>query len=426
MDQAARHTRVIPTDSMIRAGQRSLREHNLRLVFSQICSSEAISRADLAETTGLTKATVSTLVGDLIAASLIVELPATTPVKAGRPAIPLTLARGTVASIGLEINVDYLGVRALDLTGDILAESFVRANLHNSDPVSAFATLIDEVMEVITDLSKRLIRILGACLALPGIADHPRGPLRLAPNLGWHDLDIHSTMASVIDSLDVDPSIDASTFACVRQILVDDLLVDNEASLAAQAEIATQTHPSFIYLSGDVGIGSAIVVDGRVFTGVHGWAGEIGHLTVDPHGPPCACTARGCLEVYAGTRSIMTNAGLDPDGQIDTLIKAHQAGDPRAIEALDHAGFALGVALSTAMNIIDVSHVILGGSFVPLAEILTPRISTEINSRVLASRWLASELEVRPSRSGRYGAATGGALAVLSSAVANPQSQLWA
>ena len=404
-----------------------MRDHNLCLVFSFIASADPDhprSRADLAELTGLTKATVSSLVITLREIGLVTELEPVYPHRVGRPAVPLVVSQGTVGALGLEINVDFLGVRAIDLTGEILGESFEKLNLRQSDPSVAITALVRHAYHLVSHLETQSVRLIGACLALPGIADHPYGPLRLAPNLGWHDVDISATMALAFDALICEVG-DSELVEILRNLLVDDLIVDNEANLAARTEIDKHHGTSFIYVSGEVGIGAAIVVDGEVFSGLHGWAGEIGHIVVDPQGPVCACGATGCLEMYAGKRSLMVAAGLDPSDSIDALLAVHDQDDPRASAAIARAGEALGIALADCMNFVDVSRVILGGSFALLTPVLAPGLAVQISSRVLASRWVSEDLDIRASDTGAYAAATGSALAVLDQAMSDPASRLW-
>ena len=432
MTQLTRQSNLAKAATMTRVGQRSLRDHNLCLVFSHIASADPqypLSRARLATATGLTKATVSSLVASLMDARLVIELRPLTHLHAGRPAIPIVVAGGTVAALGLEINVDFLGVRALDLTGAVLTESFTRMNLRQSDPAEAFGVLIERVYDVVRQLVDTRVRIIGACLALPGIADRPYGPLRLAPNLGWRDVDVPQVMAAAHDKLFHKlfhtGTFDKSIMTDLHTWLVDALPVDNEANLAARVEISQNPGESFIYVSGEIGIGAAIVVDGEVFTGLHGWAGEIGHIVVDSHGPTCACGASGCLEMYAGKRSLMIAAGLDPEDTLESLLREYESGNTMARKAVDRGAEALGMALADCMNIVDVDRVVMGGSFSALADVMRKGLSTQVSARVLSSRWLGEEWEVRASTTGDYPAATGAALAVLAQAVSDPASVLW-
>ncbi|MDR0848615.1 MAG: ROK family transcriptional regulator [Propionibacteriaceae bacterium] len=416
---------ALTAGAMTRAGQRSLREHNLSLVFSHVREAaldDPPSRADIADTTGLTKATVSSLVGTLIDAGLVVEGDPISSQRAGRPAIPLRLAESTVAALGLEVNVDFLGLRAIDISGRVLTESIARENLRGSEPEAVLGSLVHRVAHEVKALDRAGVRLVGASLALPGIADHPAGPLRLAPNLGWRDVDVRAVLASALKGLDHSA---ASARTLLHTLLVENLTTDNEANLAARVEIDAHKGSSFIYVSGEVGIGAAIVVDGRVFSGLHGWAGEIGHVAVDPAGPLCACGSAGCLEMYAGKRSLMEAAGLGDRSDVADLVSALTRGNKRAVGAVEAAADALGVALANCMNLVDVNCVVLGGDFAPLCDALAPGLMKQLSSRVLASRWVGSELSVRASTAGSYPAITGGAMAALDPIMANPASLVW-
>lgn len=423
--------RPLPVSGMTRVGQQSLRAHNLCLTFSHIANADLFhppSRADIAEATGLTKATVSALVTKLLELELIEELPPPVKHGAGRPGVPLIVAPGKVVALGLEISVDFLGLRSIDLTGMTLTDCFSRVNLRQSDPRVAFATLIQQAYDLIRSLTNHHVRIIGACLALPGIADHPQGPLRMAPNLGWLDIDIKQMIANTITELASNLTDEAGNRRIINlmtELLVDNLLVGNEANLAARAEIQTSRDQSFIYVSGEIGIGAAIVMDGRVFSGLHGWAGEIGHIVVDHRGPTCGCGASGCLETYAGKHALMLRAGLTADEDIATLLQAYQLGDQKALDAINRAGQALGFALADSMNLIDVSRIVLGGSFAGLAGVLSEGLAAQITSRVLSYRWVGNDFEIRAASSGDYAAATGGALTTIDKIVNDPASSFW-
>ena len=275
--------------------QANLREHNLGLVLRLIIDSPVPpSRADIAVATGLTRATVSSLADRLIMASLVTELPPVMSQRAGRPAVPLVPAAGTLAAVGMEINVDYLGVRVVDLSGAILAEHVESADFRGSDPVDRDAPAVRPVLPRSPVRSTPTSGWPAAAWPIPGLVDRMIGPVRMAPNLGWREVDVVKEFHSHPATAEVQ------------------IRLDNEATLGARAE-ADALRPtgtlSFLYLSGEVGIGGALVVDGAVFGGRHGWSGEIGHTVVDPAGPLCRCGSTGCLEQYAGKDALMRSAG---------------------------------------------------------------------------------------------------------------------
>ncbi len=387
--------------------QANLREHNLGLVLRLIIDAPApVSRADIAAATGLTRATVSSLADQLITGALVAELPPVMSQRAGRPAVPLVPAGGSLAAVGMEINVDYLGVRVVDLSGAVLGQRIESADFRGSDPAVVMARLAELYLDVTGPLGVE-IRLAGTCLAIPGLVNRELGPVRLAPNLGWRDVDVVGEF---------------HTHPLTAQV---PMRLDNEATLGARAE-ADALRPmgllSFLYLSGEVGIGGALVVDGAVFGGRHGWSGEIGHTVVDPSGPLCRCGATGCLEQYAGKDALMRSAALDLDLPVETLLDAAQSGDAAALASLAAGATALCTALANAVNLIDVENVVLGGIYALLAPLLIPGIEQVLGSRVLSAPW--SGLRVCAAEVRDYAAMTGAASAVLADVIDDPSAWL--
>ncbi|MGS0683893.1 ROK family transcriptional regulator [Nakamurella sp. GG22] len=387
--------------------QANLREHNLGLVLRLIIDAQTpVSRADIALATGLTRATVSSLADRLISARLVAELPPVMSQRAGRPAVPLVPAVKTLAAVGMEVNVDYLGLRVVDLSGAVLSRRVESADFRGSDPAKVLGRLSELYGEVTGQLPDG-IRMAGSCLAVPGLVDRPHGPLRLAPNLGWRDVDVVEHFRTRPETADVR------------------IRLDNEATLAARAE-ADALRPtgrlSFLYLSGEVGVGGAMVVDGAVFGGRHGWSGEIGHTVIDPNGPLCRCGSTGCLEQYAGKDALMRSAGLDLDRPIGDLQLAAEDGNPAALESLAGGARALGTAVANAINLMDVENVVLGGIYASLAPFLIPTIDDSLRSRVLSAPW--SGLQVSAATIRDDAALTGAASTVLADVIDDPSAWL--
>ncbi len=390
------------------ATQSSLREHNLGLVARTVgASGRPITRADVAHLTSLTRPTVSRLVDDLIAARVIVELPTAPTEGAGRPGIPLAPASGTLVALGLEVNVDYLGGVVVDLTGAILAARVEPRDLRASEPAAVLADLKHLATGLAARATAAGASVVGAGIALPGLVDSDGSRLRLAPNLGWRDIDPRALVN--LDDLGPAP------------------IVANEADLAALAEasLMRSTDPaarSFIYVSGEIGIGASIVLGGVPFRGRHGWSGEIGHMRAQAGGPPCRCGSTGCLEVFAGTASIAAAAGIDTanDGAdaMGAVRAAAEAGDDAAVAAIRRAGAALGAVLADVVNLLDIPMIILGNRYASLATLLEPAIAEALTARVLSAPWAPPA--VRPALSGERSAMIGAARSVLDTVLADP------
>ncbi len=356
--------------------QSGVRAHNLALVLRTVANSaDPLSRAAVAGATGLTRATVSTLVDDLIAGALLSEVGPAPRNGAGRPAAGLRISPDGPAGLGLEINVDYRAACVVDLSGAVRHRLLEAGDQRPAGPAAALAG-IARLAEQARELAERDgLTVAGAALAVPGLIA-AGGVVKVAPNLGWQDVTIGERLPGGLP-----------------------LAVDNEANLAALGELAAGDPPgSFVYVSGEIGIGAGIVLDGTLYRGVRGWSGEIGHIPIDPGGPECRCGARGCLEQYAGQEAMLRAAGV-PD--VAGLAGAD----------LTTAGTALGTALATVVNLLDVGTVVLGGIYAPLLPELRGPVQAEIGRRVLTSEW--SPVTLRAASLGADAAMRGAAGAVL-------------
>jgi predicted NBD/HSP70 family sugar kinase len=383
------------------ARQSTLRSTNLAVVLRTVCAAGTpLSRADVAARTGTTRATAARLVADLVAGGLLDEGERTAAPRRGRPATPL-LPGARVGALGLQVDAGFLAARVLDLRGRVVAEAVEERDLVASDPEPALARLGALATGLLSGPAAPL-RLAGAGLAVPGLVD---GDLVLrAPNLGWSGVPAADLLAAVLPG-------------ALRPEL------GNEADLAARTVAeAAPGRPGplrdFLYLSGQIGVGGAAVLDGRVVSGSAGWAGEVGHVCVDPEGPACRCGSTGCLEQYAGRAALLTAAGLPRDTLPGELLERAAAGDPRAGRALDAAARALGVALAGVLNVLDLPVVVLGGHLAALGDVLGPRVEELLARRVLSARWRRPVLEAVDAAPAA--GATGAALRALDGVLADP------
>lgn len=361
-----------------RINQEDLRNHNLSVTLDTLLRTQKpMSRADLAKETGLTKATLSLLASMLIESGVVQEGEPVVSTTYGRPSTPLEIRGGSIAGIGLQINTDGYGCLALDLNGDTLGREWVSEDMTGTDPYEIFAKLDAMTFPLESRLKRRGCKVVGAGFALPGIVTDDMW-LLVARNLGWENVNL-------------------TRFNVVRRL---DVVAGNEAKMAAIAQIpgyATERASflnvvdrtdSFIYLSTDIGIGGAVVRDGEVVMGSHGFAGEIGHLSVAMDGPLCSCGRHGCLEAFAGRRALVEAAGIAEDGDatsseaIDMFLQRWRAGDSDVAKVVDQAADALVSAIASAVNLVDVDTVLLGGLWThfgdELATVLEGRLRSEI------------------------------------------------
>lgn len=377
------------------ANQASVRQSNLALVLGELLASGGgLSRADLAVRTGLTRATVSRLVKDLLDLRLIEEETPTDDGLRGRPPTPLVPASQTVVGVGLEVNVDHLAGCAIDVAGNVVETFYIRGDFARP-PEVVMSRLAESTEDLLRNLRKGgLTRVAGVGLAVPGVVDSVNGEVVYAPNLEWQ-------------------GVRPSDFFEPARALGLELRVDNDANLQALA--ASMDSPgrpkgpeSFLYISGDVGIGGALVRSGKVDAGLRGWAGEIGHMTVDPEGPACHCGSNGCLERYVGSRAIREYAGLPRDCAAERLVEAVETGNARALAAVFRAARALGIAIANVVNLVDVDEILLGTSLAPLVPHLRPEVDYQLDRRLLARN--SAEVRIRAASESSFPASRGAAL----------------
>ena len=340
----------------------------------------AINRAGIAAQTGISRATMSRLVDELIATGLVEESDDKLSTGGrGRPTSVLSPASGTVIALGLQVNISVLGAYLVDLSGNVLARETLEGDFSGSDPQATLRKLARMGRRVLREGREEGTTFLGSALALPGLVSGDT--LVTAPNLDWKNIPFDE-LTHPLHDLHV-------------------TLIANEADLAAFAV----AHPrpgvpegpaSFIYVSGEVGIGGGLVINHQPLSGAHGWSGEIGHICVEPQGNICSCGARGCLETIAGLKALCRAAGLEDESSARELtqLAGHSA---KAQDALANAGHALGQALAGVVNTVDISQVYLGGLVAETALYLLPTLHEELETRVLQAPWYAPAIDILPS-----------------------------
>ncbi|GAB2773266.1 ROK family transcriptional regulator [Amycolatopsis magusensis] len=370
------------------AGQHTVRRHNSALVLRAIADGPGVSRAGLAAATGLTKATVSTVVDRLIAADLVAEGEPERRNGPGRRGTVVSLSPTGPHGLGIEVGVDYLAYCLVDLTGEVRAEQVRLADNRTPEVFERAGEFLRAAMKEAEALG---VPVGGVGIAVPGLVESSTGVVRLAPNLGWRDVDLAAELGG--------------TFS-----------VGNEANFAALAELWHGTGlPDFVHVSGEIGIGAGLVLGRSLFEGVRGLGGEIGHLPVNPQGPRCSCGAHGCLERMAGQEEILRLSGAD---SVDDLVRLLEDGAPVAVSAVREAARWLGIGLSTVVNLVDVPAVVLGGTYARLEPWLREPLLAELEQRVASSAW--SPIHLVRSPLGTGAAVRGAAASIIRDILAAP------
>lgn len=388
------------------ADQAGLRRGNLALLVRTLREHGELSRAQLAVRSGLSKATVSSLVTDLEARGLVHDVGVSAGGQ-GRPGQLVALRPDSVCGVGLDVHVGHMGVLVTDLGGEVVAQKRITLDVPGLGPEKA----MDQLAQLAADATKDLKNAVGVTVSVPGLVDVAAGSVTFSPRLRWRDV-------ALVDGL-----------AARTGLPLDRIAVDNDANLAAMAELTSMTGvDDLVYLTGDFGIGGGVVAGGRLIRGSIGFAGEIGHMAMDPLGPYCSCGRRGCWETQVGLGALL-HACADPDDPIRDpaldldqrmrMIRARAAQhDRRTLDALHQIGTALGLGVSFLVNLLNPAVVVLGGYFAALPEWLVEPIRNQVVAHVLAPG--AGGARVVGSSLGFTAATTGGALASLRRVLDDP------
>ncbi|MDO5724357.1 MAG: ROK family transcriptional regulator [Flaviflexus sp.] len=381
-----------------------MKKHNLVLVADRIIKGQSeMSRADLARETGLTRPTLSRIVTTMVDCGIVVE---GDPIKSsgGRPAIPLKPAPYTYVSIGVELNADRIDVCLMDLTGRVLAQRLQFADHRNLDPSELFSRLENVISSIAVQVDSSRLTLVGVGVALPGLVDSEAGYLFTAPSLGWRNVELGEALSGIKDRLGVP------------------IFFENEAIFGSGYEYyrrltEPETLHDFLYITGQAGISSALVLDGLPRRGTHGWSAEIGHVCVMPDGPRCECGANGCLEAVSSRAAIMEAAGFDRRGHLGLLTSA-LAQERSAVQAVESAAAYLGMAISSAINMLDLQDVVLGGVFAELEDHIFPSLVQFVDKHALPARF--SSVTITTSVVNKSPAARGGAWQALLHFISDP------
>lgn len=319
-----------------------------------------ISRIALTRLTGLSRATISVCVAELIEAGLVRET-LQREFSGGRPAASLELADRSHAILGAELYNNVWTLGAFDLVGNTLR--IAKIPLADSSPQTAVRQLGDKLKPFVAQLEAPPLPLLGLCT--PGLVDTQRGVIHSVPLLGWHNVELVNMMKEVSD---------------LQTVILNR---DRARGLLECRSRMERGYSNVVYVGIGAGIAAGVYYKGELVTGALGGAGEIGHMTIEPDGPLCPCGNNGCLQLYGTEPAIEQEARrlirLDegegegrssipmPGGNIQ-LLSAHdvclaaEQGDAVAISAVDKAAAYLGIALANIVNFYNPDLIVLGGT----------------------------------------------------------------
>jgi predicted NBD/HSP70 family sugar kinase len=364
---------------------------NQKVLLNEIVSNSPISRASLSEITGLNKSTVSSQISTLIEKNLIFEI-GQGQSSGGRKPVMLVFNKNAGFSIGIDIGVDDLNGILTDLKGNIVLED--HQQLDHPDTETIKDRLFSMINGFIGQMPESPYGLIGIGLGVPGLVNNDH-QIILAPNLNWYkDIDLKKSL---------------------EQEFHVPVFIENEANAGAHGEKefgAAKNFENLVFVSVGTGIGTGIIIHNELYRGDIGFAGEMGHLTIDLNGPKCRCGNRGCWELYASEKALLK---LQPDHlqkiTKQELINLANQNDPEILSALQNFGYYLGVGLVNVLNTFNPQAVVIRNDIIEALPIVLNSLRNSISSRIIDQ--LASRYELLVSSLGKNATALGASSLVI-------------
>lgn len=399
--------------------QAQVRETNLSLIMQRLHEQHALSRAALADITGLNKSTVSSLVQQLMEMSFVHEVGLNSG-GVGRPSMQLEFNPEAGIMVSCELGVDFISAICTTFAAEVIwrHKESTRGLLDQTAIIHQLLALLHEALRSGRRHCPQCGPLMGLALGVPGLVDRANGTLLFAPNLGWRDVALRDYLAE--------------SFAGVP------VFVDNEANMAALGENlfgAARGYRDVLFISAGVGLGGAIVRSDQLVRGTTGFAGEFGHMTVDPDGELCNCGNRGCWETCVSQSAVfrhirrsiaqgrdsllllLTGSNLD-QLSIPLVVEAARSGDSVALDALARVGEALGTGLASLVNALNPDLVVFGGILSLGGEFLMPVVEQVLRQRAL--RWNAEATRLILARHGVDACVMGGIATIFQAILLEP------
>jgi predicted NBD/HSP70 family sugar kinase len=398
----AHHT----TDAVL--GASAVRAQHSRLILNLLWKHQEISRAELARRTSLSRSTVSAIVSDLLSKGLAKEAYAGVS-SGGRRPIILEFQDQSSFIVGIELGATHISCVLTDLRCNSRASWSAPAPVRD-EPEVALRMMTMAVRSVLEAGGVQPFQVLGVGVAVPSPVDQER-PGELLPLIvpKWKGYNIATHL---------------------EESFKRPVFVDNDANLGALAELwwgAGSSANDLAYIKVATGVGAGLIINGRIFRGSGGIAGEIGHTSLDPNGPQCICGLKGCLTTFIGTPALLERAkdklgasGSNrlPPASIDELVNAALDGDPISVELIHYAGDKLGVGIANMLNLLNPEMVVLGGGIARAGDLLLDGVRTTIGGLSLPESIIHTQ--IRTTGLNEWGIAVGAATLVLQSALDRP------
>jgi predicted NBD/HSP70 family sugar kinase len=376
--------RKINTKNYRLATRATPREVNRRIVLNLIREHQPISRAELARRMNVRRAALTEIVRDLLGANDVYETGPAAAVRGRRPTMLRVRTSGRLA-VAVDVRPGRTSIVLAEFGGDVLQRATFDTPGEPDELARQIATHVSAILDTRASAGAETVRCHGIGIVVPGMVDRRSGQILYAPRLGWRDVSLRS---AVMDRLQLPVWVESAPIAC------------------ALARLWTMTGESravnnFAYVSVSDGVGVAIVMSGEVLRGEHHTAGELGHVSLDPNGPPCACGKLGCWEAFAcnsatsaryvdivsgaraGSSQRAPRSHRERTPQVEEIIRRAQLGEPAAVATLTETGRQIGRGLAAVIGAFNPKRIYIGGEVTAAWDLLEPAIRDVLTAETL-------------------------------------------
>ncbi|MCM3587471.1 ROK family transcriptional regulator [Mesobacillus maritimus] len=362
--------------------QQVVKKNNKALVLQLIMEKEPLSRADIAQVSGLNKTTVSSLVSELLDEELIYESgPGES--SGGRRPVLLHFNKDAGYAVGIDIGVNYVLCVLTDLKGNIVIE---KNQMVHRTPYSAIMSIVQNMItSLIKEMPSSRYGIIGIGVGVPGMVNK-EGSILLAPNLGWTNIQLKEDLENLFHV---------------------PVIIENEANAGAVGEQqfgAGLDNQNLLYVSAGIGIGVGIILNNDLYQGKNGFSGEMGHMIIELNGKSCNCGSRGCWEAYASENALLAMADPNIDS-LESLMELAEKGDQQALDLFKQIGQYLGYGINNIINTFNPEQVIIGNRLAMAQKWIEEPIRTTIAQHTLA--YHQKEMQLKFSKLKKYSTALG-------------------
>jgi glucokinase-like ROK family protein len=363
-----------------------VREHNLAIVLNYLWEAgQPVSRAYLVKISGLNKSTIGSLLAQLQSWGFVKESGKSEP-RPGRPGTLIDVNAEVGRVVGVEIGVGFISVVVTNFKAQIIWRQKVETESQYPLNQAQILEQAEQLIQTAVEATPREQHLFGIGVVVPALIDHTTGMVLFAPNLKWNEVSFRDKW---------------------QQRFGVPVIVENDANAAALGEqmlgVAKQVD-NFVYLNAGVGLGGGLIIGGKLYGGVGGFAGEVGHMTLEPEGPPCNCGNRGCWETLVGPVAIVRCvrqavaqgrapnllAMAEVNGNVNAIRLEHvllaaAQGEPAVLDVLSDVGRYLGIGIANLINTFNPSLVVLGGALSLAGPYVLPQAHKEVNDRAITA-----------------------------------------